>query len=138
MAMGDTVTITAFSDFEVRFQLNFKKAEVQKRKDANLMTHVRIEFVSADVSPTSGKVDIKPISADAQGDVDVIPITQDDPTFVRMFHAGVVEALDPNLPPPASVTLRVFARLVSSDGKGSNHPSDAELGRLVVKKPVAP
>ena len=39
MAKGDTFNLTEGDEFELTFQLNFKRAEVQKRTDAAKLTH---------------------------------------------------------------------------------------------------
>ena len=140
MAKGDVFDVTEGDEIELSFQLNFKRAEVAKRRDADQLTHVFITFdpeTPADPSQ-GGTIRFDPLSPDAQNDPtfgQVIPITSDDPKFTRLFRVGRPQMFLGQAP-PAVFVVDVRADLTPSVGLSrgaSSMPADKRLCKLRVK-----
>jgi hypothetical protein len=141
MAKGDVFDVAQGDEIEVSFQLNFKRAEIAKRRDADKLTHVVIFFTQEpvrDIVTQGGTIEMEPLSPDAQSDPrqgQILPITSDDPKFTRLFRVGRIEMLN-GFPPPPVFEVRVTAKITPSDGEArgvSVVPSDPVLCKLRVK-----
>lgn len=138
MAKGDTFDAFEGDEIELTFQLNLKRADLQKRRDASQLTHVSIELAAEAAADPSraGQVKFEALDADVTGDPTVnqiLPITQDDPKFTRLYRVGRIENFA-NIP-TAEMIVRVRTKLVPKEGelKASNVPADADLCRIRVK-----
>jgi hypothetical protein len=140
MAKGDTVELKSGDEIELSFQLAMKLAEIKKRRDAALLTHIRIEInTELSKSPAEGgDVKITALDSDVTGDPNVhqiLPITQDDQKFTRLYRVGPISMFLKELPPqPLFVT--VDARICDAQGKfdpETSLPRDRLLLRLHVK-----
>ncbi len=139
MAKGDTFEANVGDEIELTFQLNLKRAEVQKRKDAAQLTHVSIEFSQEppkDPATNAGQITFEPLSADATGDPkvnEVLPITQDDPKFTRLYRVGPMTNFS-GVPLDEMIVL-VRAALVPKEGeqKASAVPADKLLCKIRVR-----
>lgn len=123
MAQGDTFDVNDGDEIELTFQLNIKQVEVKKRRDANQLTHVKIQFfpVLEPAPGLAGFVHLSALDADVKGDPEkeqVIPITQDDQKFVRLYRVGPIEMFDKNQP-RAEKQVQVQAVLSAVDGNTS-------------------
>lgn len=140
MAKGDVFDVTEGDEIEVSFQLNFKRAEVAKRRDADQLTHVFIGFSpEPPADPTfGGDIRFEPLSPDAQNDPafgQVLPVTTDDPKFTRLFRVGRPQMFLGQAP-PAVFVVNVTAELTPSVGLSrgaSSMPADKRLCKLRVK-----
>ena len=139
MAKGDTFNAIVGDEIELTFQLNLKRAEIQKRRDAADLTHVSIEFIQEPVKDQvaeGGQITFEHLSADATGDPntnEILPITQDDPKFTRLYRVGPMTDLSGR--PKSDMTVLVRAALVPKDGekKASTVPADKVLCKIRVK-----
>ena len=138
MAKGDTFDVQVGDEIELSFQLTLKRAELQKRSDAKLFTHVTISFdaIAPKGSPPAGSVRFEPLGTDVADPTvnEILPITQDDPKFTRLYRVGQIEGFSG---PVAELQVRAAAKLVPKEGelKATTLPSDSELCKFRVKGP---
>ena len=139
MAKGDTFNAIVGDEIELTFQLNLKRAEIQKRRDAADLTHVSIEFSQEPVKDQvleGGQITFEHLSADATGDPntnEILPITQDDPKFTRLYRVGPMTNFS-GVPLDEMIVL-VRAALVPKEGeqKASAVPADKLLCKIRVR-----
>lgn len=137
MAKGDRFNVVAGDEIELSFQFNLKRADLAKRNDADKLTHVSIEFsprVTGNV-PT-GNIQFTPLSAGAEPDGtknEVLPITSDDPKFVRLYRVGIPTDFNGRI--LDDMLVRVSAKLVPKEGeiKPSAVPNDPDLCDIFVR-----
>jgi hypothetical protein len=140
MAKGDTVELKVGDEFELSFQLSIKLAEMKKRRDAQQLSHIQIEF--APIAPPNpaegGTIEILARDTDVKGDPNlfqILPITQDDQKFTRLYAVGLITMFLPGLK-PQPMSLKVQCRLCDATGKvdpQSQLPRDNELLQLRIK-----
>ncbi|MBL8986398.1 MAG: hypothetical protein JNJ80_09010 [Gemmatimonadetes bacterium] len=135
MAKGDTFTVNVGDEVELTFQLNLKRAELQKRRDASQFTHVTISFDSLG-NPPQGDVRFEPLGPDVTDPTrnEVLPITSDDPKFVRLYRVGLLKGF---AAPISELRVRASVKLVPKEGEltASSLPGDPELCTIIVKGP---
>ena len=128
MAQGDAFDVNDGDEIELTFQLNIKQVEVKKRRDASQLTHVKIQFItdlpSANSPGLAGTVHVSALDADVRGDPEkeqVIPITQDDQKFIRLYRVGPIEMFDKAVNPlltRAAPPAGGFGKKVANQGFG--------------------
>ena len=135
MAKGDKFDVRVGDEIELSFQLNLKRADLQRRNDADQLTHVLVEFAPLG-NPPNADIRFEPLSADVTdtGTFEVLPITQDDPKFTRLYRVGVIRGFSG---PVSEISVRAAAKLVPKDGglKASTLPRDPELCQIRVRAP---
>ena len=138
MAKGDTFDVQVGDEIELSFQLTLKRAEIQKRSDSKLLTHVTISFdpIAPKGSPPPGSVRFEPLGTDVTDPTvnEILPITQDDPKFTRLYRIGQIEGFSG---PVSEMQVRASAKLVPKEGelKAATLPNDNELCKFRVKGP---